>query len=151
MMTRGGWRKLGGPGEAAATLLKTFLIARGEGVDRTVWYSWDNIYGLGMLEPTSREPKPIISGVRDAVSWLAGKSVKPCGIIANAVWSCELVDARGNVELVVWSIASDLPQRWVPPSRSGRWLVTEMGGAQPKHVPHDGVLIDGLPRLFVLQ
>lgn len=102
-VSSGGWRRLESQTEAGAVIARAFILARAEGVERFFWYSWDNPYGLGMLEPTSGVVKPIAAAYSRVVKWLVGMTVEPCHATAG-VWVCALrsIDGAKN-EWLVWS------------------------------------------------
>lgn len=148
MMKRGGgWRKFDARLEGASAVLKTFLISRGEGVDRTIWYAWDNAVGLGMIEATSRKVKPMVVGYEDSVRWLLGKAVQPCRHSGSGVWSCELRTATDEVQYVVWQQGGGAAI-WTPPSRTAGWSQQALGSEQRQEIRASGVHLTDVPLLI---
>jgi hypothetical protein len=101
MVARGGWKRLGLNEEAGEYLVRAFLIARAEGVDRFYWYSWDNPYGLGMISQTTGIPKPIA----DAWINLANKMIGASNLVcteAPDTWSCSFVAKSGEKYQARW-------------------------------------------------
>src|SRR6201995_4848606 len=109
---KGAWKKLD-PSEAGAVLARAFLIARSEGIDRYVWYSWDNKYGLGMREPTSGATKAMAKQYEYIVEAMTGWAVSGC-VESAAVWSCRMDKYGENPRVVAW--APDAPTMWNVPN-----------------------------------
>ncbi len=102
MVAKGGWKKLDLDREAGEYLEHAFLLARAEGVERFYWYSWDNPYGLGMLDPTSGKPKPMVEAWRRTVSRLLGATDLKCGQNGKD-WTCSFTNRTGSQVVVAWS------------------------------------------------
>ncbi|TAN41244.1 MAG: hypothetical protein EPN22_16065 [Nitrospirae bacterium] len=100
MVAKGGWRKVGLE-DAASYLFRAFLLARAEGVDRFYWYSWDNRYGLGMIEPSSGKEKPIVEGWRSMAKQLLGSTIESCSGNVNK-WTCLTSDSSGKKREITW-------------------------------------------------
>lgn len=101
MVAKGGWKRLGLEKESGDYLMRAFLIARAEGVDRFYWYSWDNRYGLGMIEPESGAPKPMVEKWRTMVERMVGATKLRC-LQDGKVWRCSFVRQDGFTEQVTW-------------------------------------------------
>jgi hypothetical protein len=87
MVATKGWRKFDAGDEAGSLMLRAFVLARAEGLDRFFWYSWDSVYGLGM---------------RDAINLLKGSIVHPCEL-AGTVWTCKLERDGVPPKWIVWA------------------------------------------------
>ncbi len=83
-------------------ILSAFAVARAEGVDRFYWYSWDNPYGLGMIDPKSGKPKRIVEQWRNAVDRLLGASQLRCSQNGKN-WSCNFVRNNGVKDNISWA------------------------------------------------
>ncbi len=83
MVAKGGWTKLELNHQAGNYLTRALLLARAEGVDRFFWYSWDNPYGFGMIEPTSGKPKPMVETWQTLATELVGATHLACQQSAN--------------------------------------------------------------------
>lgn len=103
MVAKGGWSKLSLERESGDYLIRAFLLARAEGVDRFYWYSWDNRYGLGMLEPTSGNPKPMAEKWRNTADRLIGATQLQCSQSAK-LWRCNFVRKNGTPDQISWSV-----------------------------------------------
>jgi hypothetical protein len=101
MVAKGGWKKLDLGRESGAYLLHAFLLARAEGVERFYWYSWDNKYGLGMIEPSSGKPKPMAETWRTMVDTLVGATKLKCAQSGNQ-WRCSFVKQDGIAQEISW-------------------------------------------------
>lgn len=95
MVAKGGWLKLSLKNESGEYLQRAFLLARAEGVERFYWYSWDNRYGLGMIEPTSGAPKPMVEGWRGIVNDLVGAKDVKCEN-THRTWKCSFIRKDGS-------------------------------------------------------
>ena len=101
MVAKGGWRRLGLVKESGDYLMRTFLLARAEGVERFYWYSWDNRYGLGMIEPSNGKEKPMVGIWRIVAHKLIGATHLVCNESLNK-WSCSFIQFSGQPTQVSW-------------------------------------------------
>lgn len=83
-------------------MLKVFLLSKAEGVNRFYWYSWDNPYGLGLIDAKSGKPKRIVQQWQDSVDRLLGASQLRCSQNRDK-WSCSFVRKNGTKDEVSWS------------------------------------------------
>lgn len=100
MVAKGGWQRLGLE-EAGDYLVRALLLARAAGVDRFYWYSWDNRYGLGMLEPASGAEKPMVARWRA----LASQLIAARGLLCREEtgrWQCSFTQANGAHSRLDW-------------------------------------------------
>lgn len=102
-VSKGGWRKLG-PEQAGEFLQRTFLLSLSQGLGRVYWYAWDN-YALGLIEPTTKNPKPVVEKWRSIVHDLLGATNVSCAQAGNT-WRCEYVRAGGTKEEISWTAAT---------------------------------------------
>ena len=103
MVAKGGWKRLSLENESGDYLMRAFLLAKSEGVDRFYWYSWDNRYGLGMVEPTSGAAKPMVEKWRSLTSELVGASNLKCDV-AGKKWNCGYVRKDGIFREKSWLV-----------------------------------------------
>lgn len=101
MVATKGWKKLGLDEESGNYLIRAFLIALSEGVQRFYWYSWDNKNGLGLIEPQSGNPKPIVKAWRAQTASLIGATQVKC-TEAGTRWRCSFVQNSGTQAEVTW-------------------------------------------------
>lgn len=102
MVAKGGWKRLGLEKESGDYLMRAFLIARAEGVDRFYWYSWDNRYGLGMIEPTIGKAKPMADAWRTLAEKLIGANNLVCKESSDK-WTCTFALQSGQPSQIAWS------------------------------------------------
>lgn len=100
-VTRGGWRMLSAT-EAADAVIKSLLLARGEGVDRFYWYAWDN-GSMGFLEADVKTLKPAAIAWQRVVQFMRDKSSFPC-VQKDNDWQCVLKDAEGTTHRISWAV-----------------------------------------------
>lgn len=103
MVAKGGWKKLSLETESGDYLFRALLLGRAEGVERFYWYSWDNRYGLGMVEPTSGKPKPMAERWRTTVDRLVGATQLKCSQSAKN-WRCTFLDREGAKNEIAWLV-----------------------------------------------
>lgn len=96
------WKKLSAVGDAENYLARSFIVARSLGVDRFYWYSWDNLYGLGMMNPQALTPKPMAAVYGRMVKWLTGRVVGEC-TVKGALWACPLSQDGRRIGAIVWT------------------------------------------------
>ena len=103
LVAKGGWKKLALEHESGEYLTRAFLLARSEGVERFYWYSWDNRYGLGMIEATVGTPKPMVERWRSIVADMVGASKLTCSEVERK-WACNYTHKDGATRTINWSI-----------------------------------------------
>lgn len=101
MVAKGGWKKLEWSQESGDVLERALMLARAEGVERFYWYGWDNQYGLGMIEPTSGKPKPIVDRWRSVVQELQGATGLRCSQRGRE-WTCSYTRRDGRLQQRTW-------------------------------------------------
>jgi hypothetical protein len=101
MVAKGGWKKISLE-EAGDFVPRAFILARAEGVDRFFWYAWDSRYGLGMIEPTSGKPKPMVESWNNTVDRLVG-STRPVCSQTGKNWNCSFIRKNGTKDEISWS------------------------------------------------
>lgn len=108
------WKKLDVNTTSGAYLSRALILGRAAGLERFYWYSWDNLYGMGMLEPSSGKPKPIVSALDRTMVWLLGSVSVKCTTESKVI-SCAISKDDGAELMVVWS-ADDKTRAWTPPA-----------------------------------
>jgi len=105
MVAKGGWKKLALAPEAGDYLQHALILARAAGVDRFYWYAWDN-GSLGMVEATSKTPKPMVDTWRQTVERLQNASQLQCTQISQ-MWRCTFVQQDGHSDQISWPIPNN--------------------------------------------
>ncbi len=83
-------------------MLKAFALSKAGGVDRFYWYSWDNPYGLGMIDTKSGNPKRIVQQWGEAFDRLLGASQVRCSQNGKN-WNCSFVRKTGGSDDFSWT------------------------------------------------
>jgi len=127
-MVRTGWVRLDGP-TGAAWLMRALVLGRAEQLGRFYWYSLDNRHGLGMLQITSREPKPALAAFGQIQAWLREREVLSCRALPPDVWTCELADARRRVVAdLLWTTGISAPLSRLPAATRAGWQHCQLPG-----------------------
>lgn len=140
------WKKLGVAEEAGAYLARAYIIGRAEGLDRFYWYSWDNLYGLGMREPTTGHPKPMAETYGKVVEWLVGNQVGECDDNAG-VWACSVYHNNKQIGWVAWRSQGET-QFWTKPTTWGAKRVKQLFEEGSSTIPEQGVFLGRSPVLI---
>lgn len=101
IVAKGGWKKMS-LDYKGNIVFRAFALARSEGVERFFWYAWDN-EALGLIEPTTKKPKPVTEKWRSAVNTLLGASDLHCIQEGNA-WRCDFVGSDGVKTQTSWAV-----------------------------------------------
>lgn len=105
MVAKGGWKKLALAPESGDYLLQALILARAAGVDRFYWYAWDN-GSLGMIEATSKKPKPMVDTWQQTVSRLLNARQLQC-TRNTEMWRCSFVRQDGANDQITWPVSRD--------------------------------------------
>lgn len=91
--------------EAAAVAVRALLVARSSGIERFLWYEWDNhcCVALFMTEADNATPTPAAHAYANLQKWLVGSTLSPCVADGNATWSCDLEFSDGRHGLILWN------------------------------------------------
>jgi hypothetical protein len=108
--------------QASAFLMRFFVLAASESIERTYWYGWD--VPTGTLWANGHE-LPAASAFKEVHNWLVGRSVSRCAAKSH-VWSCDLA-ATGYRGRIVWD---DEYQRTSSYDASGFALYRSASGEQ---------------------
>ena len=89
------------PDQQAAFLVRHYMIHLSRGVDRYLWYSWDDAWGT-LWTSASGVLKPGIA-YKNVYNWLVGATFsQPCSI-SNGIWTCGITRPNGYQGIVVWN------------------------------------------------
>jgi Beta-galactosidase len=118
--------------EAAAVAVRAMLIGRSAGIERFVWYEWDNhcCVALYMTEADNATPTPAALAYANLQEWLVGNKLGSCAADGSGTWSCDLDFSDGRHGQILWN-----PKRSVTVNRKLSWTPNEVedmyGGSSP--------------------
>lgn len=139
------WVRVDPQVDAGAYVIRSFVLALSENVERFHWYSWDNLYGLGMRNPTSGEPKAMTKAYEAAVKWLTGWKVTSCKE-SGLVWVCQLDQAGSKTRWLAWTLGS--AAEWRTPKNWNVGQITNVDGETKIVGSGSLVTLSGMPLLF---
>ena len=136
--TESGWTKpkyFSGGEEAAAYVMRTYLLNWLMGVQRCYWYAWDN-HNWSTLDLTSSVAlRPTKAGRAYGIIqlWMLGTVVRSCRRDHSGLWTCYL-EREGSVDHVVWR-DEGTHAFTIPPPWKARTLVTWTGELSRPDLP----------------
>lgn len=99
--------------QSAGYLARAHIVAAGAGVSRFYWYSWDNTFMGGLVEPDDpSETKPAAGAYRQIVSLLQDKVVEKCDFRVGGLALCRIRDPSNVLTVIAWG--TNGPLRWQP-------------------------------------
>jgi Cellulase (glycosyl hydrolase family 5) len=124
--TETGWLKPGtmiNDDESAAYVTRALLIGRSSGIERFLWYEWDNhcCVTLYMTEADNTTPTHAALAYANLQEWLVGSTMSPCAADGDGTWSCDLVFGDGRHGLILWN-----PSRSTTVTRKLSWTPNEV-------------------------
>lgn len=117
------------PDEAAAFVMRAYILGASMGLERFYWYAWDNATMGGLIEPDSGEPKPAVQAIATVMRWLVGASIGPCAADAGGVWLCALDDEKRGRAWLVWHPGAAV--QWPLPSAVSARVRSSVSGSLP--------------------
>jgi len=118
--------------QAAGIVIRALLVARSAGVERFIWYAWDNhcCVSLFMTEADNATPTRAALAYANLQTWLVGSTLEPCAPDGSGTWSCQLRFADGRHGLILWN-----PNRPITVKAKLTWVPSEIediyGGEAP--------------------
>ncbi len=105
--TETGWlppSKFTSDDQAAAVVVRAMLVARSSGIERFLWYEWDNhcCVTLFMTEADNATPTRAALAYNNLQKWLVGNVLGPCSPDATQTWSCSLQFSDGRHGVILW-------------------------------------------------
>ena len=133
-------------GDSDWLVARALILARGEGIERFYWYSWDH-KALGLIEPKARTLKPGAEAFGRVFNWLFDSGVKPCEVQSN-VWSCGIYKDGISIGWVAWSTRSTAQFVW--PGISSNVNSEALSGIQSNFYvsPKQALEVNTRPTLF---
>ena len=138
--TETGWLppdKFSSEDQAAAVVVRALLVARASGIDRFLWYEWDNhcCVSLFMTEPDNATPACPAHAFASLQKWLVGNVLGPCTVDQNSTWSCTLTFSDQRHGVILWN-----PKGKSEVNEKLTWTPTELedmyGNAMPTPSTH---------------
>jgi hypothetical protein len=104
--TESGWaepKRFSSDEDAAAYLMRTYLLNWLLGVQRCYWYAWDN-RNWSTLDLTARSGEMTGAGAAYGVvrQWMLGAALHGCDRSTSGLWTCQL-DRENTITMVLWS------------------------------------------------
>lgn len=89
--TEGGWgREVGADvRKRASWLARAYLLQAAAGVERFIWYAYDNPKWGTLWTPEQGENAAAVA-YREVESWMIGATVGPCDVAGGGVWACSI-------------------------------------------------------------
>jgi len=108
---------------AAELMVRSHIVEASTGVDRIVWYAWDNKH-FGVMETLDGRPNAVAGAYERMRGWLLGAKVGCADQPTRGVWRCWL--SRGErIADVIWS-DSELSNRDMAEGRVGKIRVESL-------------------------
>jgi hypothetical protein len=115
--TEGSWGQtaIGDDSHRAAFLAKYYVLQWSQGVNRVVWYAYDNIDCWGRLMGTTSGLSAAGVAYGEIYKWTVGATLtKPCRADGNGTWMCSLTRPGGYQAEIVWNSTENLGRYAVP-------------------------------------
>jgi len=129
--TESGWaepKRFSSDEEAAAYLMRSYLLNWLLGVQRCYWYAWDN-HNWSTLDLTARSGEMTdAGGSYDVIrQWMLGATLYRCNRNPTGLWTCRL-DRASTTTMVLWS--ENRTQSFaIPPSWQAETVLSWRGGS----------------------
>jgi Cellulase (glycosyl hydrolase family 5) len=91
--------------QAAGVAVRALLIGRASGIERFIWYEWDNhcCVSLFMTEADNATPTRAALAYANLQKWLVGNTLTSCALDSSGVWSCGLQFSSGAQGVILWT------------------------------------------------
>jgi hypothetical protein len=133
--------------QAAAVVVRAMLVGRSAGMERFLWYEWDNhcCVSLFMTEIDNATPTRAALAYANLQKWLVGNVLSPCSSDASKTWSCSLQFSDGHHGVILWN-----PSRSVTVNETLSWTPTEVEDMYGNDSPAPGsrLTVDQFPLLL---
>ena len=87
--------------QQAAFLVRHYMLHLSRGVDRYLWYAWEDNWGT-LWDSTNGVHKPGIA-YKNVYNWLVGATLSQACSASNGTWTCGITRPNGYQGLVVWN------------------------------------------------
>ncbi len=130
--------------QGAGIVIRAMLIGQSAGIERFIWYAWDNhcCVSLFMTEADNATPTRAALAYANLQKWMVGSTLEPCTWDTEGTWSCGLRFSDGRHGVILWN-----PNRRVAVHRSLNWIPSEVENMYGGDAPAAGstVTVDGDP------
>ncbi|MGC9946080.1 MAG: cellulase family glycosylhydrolase [Bryobacteraceae bacterium] len=118
------------PVEAAAYIVRKYLVDLAYGSGRYDWYTWGNAtsFCVGTEQPDPRGLTEAGQAYRYLFDWLAGASLTQAVIDPSGTWQIWLTLATGDQGIIVWNPTQNVPFA-IPAAIQARTVRDIFGGA----------------------
>jgi PKD repeat protein len=94
------------PDQQAAFLVRHYMLHLSRGVDRYLWYAWEDTWGT-LWNSTSGVLKPGLA-YKNVYNWLVGATLSQTCSASNGTWTCGITRPNGYQGLIVWNPSSSV-------------------------------------------
>jgi hypothetical protein len=94
------------PDQQAAFVVRHYMLHLSRGVDRYLWYAWEDAWGT-LWNSTSGVLKPGIA-YKNVYNWLVGATLSQSCSVSNGTWTCGITRPNGYQGLVIWNPSSSV-------------------------------------------
>jgi hypothetical protein len=148
--TETGWlppSKFTSEDQAAAMAVRALLVGRSSGIERFLWYEWDNqcCVTLFMTEVDNATPTRAALAYANLQKWLVGNVLGACEADGGGTWSCNLQFFDGRHGLILWN-----PQGRVAVNKKLSWTPAEVEDMYGNSTPATGasLIVDQEPLML---
>lgn len=131
--------------QAAAYLVRTYILNWAENVQRLYWYSWDN-KTMGLTDADGKTLKEPASAYALVEQWLIGATMQSCGSSDQGIWTCQILRPNHGKAWIVWTQEGETDLR-LPADWHGR-TIHDLGGGERELVSGATVRVTGAPVLI---
>jgi hypothetical protein len=88
--------------EAAATVVRAYILSWASGVSRLYWYSWDS-WEMGLVDRDGKTLKAPAIAYGEMEKWLVGARMDSCTSDAADTWTCAISRPGGYRGWIIWN------------------------------------------------
>jgi PKD repeat protein len=92
--------------QQAAFLVRHYLLHLSRGVDRYIWYAWEDSWGT-LWSSSGGVLKPGIA-YKNVYDWLVGATLSQACSSSGGTWTCSITRPNGYQGLVIWNPSSSV-------------------------------------------
>ena len=125
--SQGPYSKVFSPEQAADAMARAHFVEAAAGVDRLIWYSWDNIR-TGVVGLIDGKPSAFAAGYGLMHGWLVGSNIQCTDAPVGGYWRCTL-QRSGRTAEVAWEADVAGGRLFVVPGSGKAWSGKLFGDA----------------------